>query len=283
MIEMQIDEWSIARTVEFIGAYGIDSSCEATKWAGREADGFVRADVVASLWALASQHAGVARLVLTTEGQVWVASGSTLIHGSSGLNVGLALRTMRETPAGPLSAKPLRRQSSPYRQMIWDIAKRLDRVEADRGMLFRTPEMYRMKVSRSRFDVLGGTNLNSFLAAIELAARDGLQVEYSLEPLAEVKGSGPVKGTGQHSVADLFCPRSDSAEIRLNEELWPVRLPVTATISEIALAMQCGESLSGASAERPCKLALYDNGGKQVFTSARDSEGWSMNIHGLQA
>jgi hypothetical protein len=270
---MQIEEWPVVGTSEFIAAYRLDevdlSSIVGSVGAGqRDAPG----DAVA-LWAAARQVPGAVSMVLRSAERVWAAAGAVLVEGKPGLNVGLLMPSLRTVPAVPagaggVAAKPV----GDLRRTLWALAERIERVEADRIFLLEAGKTHRLHVGRDGFSIAGGTSVAAMLADVQARVEGGGKVRYSLGP--EETAAGPVL----YSVASLFGADPAARALRLSDDGWPMQVPETARLGVIGLAMTLVQRLTAMGSGSEAKLSVFGAGSSLLATVAREPEAWTASV-----
>lgn len=210
-------------------------------------------------------------MVLHHLDRTWVAAGSLLIEGQKGLNIGFLMPTLRgeisETAAGPL---PDYLPGADVQKVIWALATRMSRVEAERVYLLDAGDALPILVRRDGFALPADIAPVAIRSAISTAARAGRAIRYSLAELKD-PAWGPL-----HPVAALLADDLSASEIRIGTDHWPRALPGDASLAEVQLALTLASALAALDADPDCRLLILGAGSRLIANVTRDEGGWAV-------
>lgn len=229
------------------------------------------AALVANVWATVRRIDAAQIMVLHHRDRTWVAAGSLLIEGQKGLNIGFLMPTLRgeldEADAGPLpDHKPL----ADHHRVLWAIATRMARVEAERLYLLDAGETLPIRVTRDGFALPADLAPDVLRSAVVSAAQSGRAIRYSLGASGKTSW-GPV-----HPIAALFADDLAGAEIRVDSDGWPLALPGSASLVEVQLALTLVDVLSPLSQDADCRLQVLGAAARPIVTGTKEAGVWAV-------
>jgi hypothetical protein len=265
---MQIEQWPAYGTSEFIAAYGLGEAEPRNLVTGRLAP---EVSAVSAIWTAVCGLSGATAMILRTAERLWIAAGTVLVEGRTGLNMGLLLPSIRGLPA-PTPGEPAgpARFADPYHRTVWDVAERVARVEHERVMLFRAGGDHAVHATRDGFAMLGKDTLESFRSAVRSTVAKHQHVSYSLGTIPD---SVPEL---RHSVAELFAQSGENDSLRLAPDGWPEDVPHSMGFAQLAFAVALAQRLEASAPGDGVKLTVTDHSARQVFSAAREVRGWTV-------
>ena len=231
------------------------------------------ASAVARFWTLVRRVAGARIMILNLRDRSWVATGTMLIEGQKGLNIGFLMPTLREEMAAVEGLNPPAfAPEGGYRRAVWGLAARMARVEAERVFLLDTGDVMAIRVNRDGFALPGKATPDSLRAAVSAATEASRSVRYSLgKPTGN--GWGP-----QHRLAALFGDDLSGKEIRITEDRWPASVPETAGFAEIDLAMTLVGRLAELDPAPQDRLQVLGSASQLLAMVTKETEGWLVRV-----
>jgi hypothetical protein len=229
--------------------------------------------LVAALWGAVRRTGTSQIMVLHHRNRSWVAAGHLLIEGSKGLNIGFLMPALRAElgETGP-AALPDYRPDEAYRKVIWALAARMSRVEAERVYLLDTGDLTPILVSRDGFALTSDLAPDGVRAAVASATQAGHAIRYSLGD------AGPATWGPVHPVAALFGDDLDGSEIRISSDLWPQSVPATASLADVQLALTLVEALMALEPDPECRLQVLGAGSRPILLLTNDADVWAARI-----
>lgn len=252
------------------GAYRLDDSDLDPE--DRTASGGPPA-LVAALWG-AVQRTGTAEImVLHHANRCWVAAGRLLMEGQKGLNIGFLMPTLRGE-IGEVIATPLPDHvpGEVDRKVIWALATRMARVEAERVYHLDTGDVTPILVSQAGFALPGARVPQEIRSAVASAVQAGRAIRYSLGAATDADW-GPV-----NPVAALFSDSLEGAEIRISDDLWPQSVPGTASLADVRLALCLVKALAPLDADPDVRLQVLGPGPRQVAVVTKLADVWAAKV-----
>jgi hypothetical protein len=270
---MGIEDWPVVSTAEFLSAYELDRGAPDGLQHCAGSASLQGASDVADLWRIAIAAADAGVMILTLAKETWIAAGSVLIAGKPGLNVGLMMSALRALPrAKGVPAVKHGRPADAVHRTLWDIALRLDRVEADRLMEFRAEGSYRFLATKAGFDLMDGATVADFRRDVATTVAEGKRVKYRLLPWPDLPAQPRLR------VADLFCDANEGRQATLGSDLWPTALPKGISLAELAATRSLCDQMSRMGAADGMLLTLVDTAGRPSMKVRRDGMVWAIDL-----
>ena len=228
---------------------------------------------VAALWSVVRRVDTARIMVLHHRDRLWVATGSLLVEGQKGLNVGFLMPTLRAemTDVEGAGLPPVRLEGD-ARKVLWGLAARIARVEEMRVFLLDTGEVMPIRVSRDGFALPSGIEPGAVRSAIHAAIEAGRSVRYSLGEDRET-GWGP-----QHCLATLFGDTEPGPDIRIAGDLWPASAPEAARLEDFALALTLADQLAVLGPDPDGRLVVLGATAQPLATVTKDTDAWVVRV-----
>jgi hypothetical protein len=229
--------------------------------------------LVAALWGEVRRLGPAQIMVLHHRNRCWVAAGYLLLEGPKGLNIGFLMPALRgELGKAGATSLPDYRPNDDYRKVIWGLAARMFRVEAERVYLLDTGDLTPILVSREGFALPQDLAPDRVRLAVASAAQAGRAIRYSLG------GSDDLAWGAVHPVAALFADDLAGTEIRISPDLWPQSVPATASLAEVGLSLGLVEALTMFEPDPDCRLQVLGAGSRALATVKSDADQWAARI-----
>jgi hypothetical protein len=229
--------------------------------------------LVAALWGVVRRTRPAQIMVLHHRNRCWVATGYLLLEGQKGLNIGFLMPALRSElgEVGPASL-PDYRPDDDYRKVIWGLAARMSRVEAERVYLLDTGDLTPILVSHEGFALPPDLAPDGVRSAVASAVQSGRAIRYSLG------ASGETAWGAVHPVAALFGDDLAGTEIRISPDLWPQSVPATASLAEVGLSLGLVEALTRLEPDPECRLQVLGAGSRPLVAVKSDADQWAARI-----
>jgi hypothetical protein len=267
---MQMQQISAFIAPEFVASHTLDVANirDIRSSEGVPADPFVLG--IADLWDTVRHLNRAFALIVKGGGRVGVAAASVIVEGRAGLNLGLLLPSLKRLPSPPLVAEPeLRPFEQRYHRIVWDIATRLGRVEADRLLVFRIgKDTVRLQAIKAGFTFLDGCEtVPEFLATLRAAADKALSVTYTL-------GESPTQEVPpQHRIYALFdAVEPGKGALQISPDGWPESVPSGICMTTIRALAAAVQRLHDHDSAENLSFSIIDTASKTILSGTRESK-----------
>ncbi len=231
------------------------------------------------LWALSHRVPGAHTMILRTPARTLVASLSNglIIHGTSGLNLGLLLRDLRTgadiaPPTAPIPG-PMTFDDG-FKTTMWTIAERLASAELPRVLSFDIGgTAVELHVHRHRVQILSGVeSAAAFADLVWIAARDGKQTSYSLADYRSPAGGETL------SPADFLAQPTAASGWSVGADGWIQHCPPDADLGAIERSMRIARLLTSWRVEGETPLVDLRNRAGQIVCEIRPADDGSFTF-----
>lgn len=201
--------------------------------------------------------------------------GGVIVEAVKPINVGLLRMAMSNSD--PVDVAPVFKVDwsgfDAMQRVVWALAKRIDRVEADRRFELKVGvENYALQADADGFSIIdqeGGTD--RLRAKLEEAVAQHGQVEFTFgEPVAS-------NATSRHVPQDLLAPIIDTGLAEFRPNGWPLTIPAGVSFEKLQAIMCVVQTMS---AEGVSEIDLRTAMGLKLLRIAvsGDGEGFTVEL-----
>jgi hypothetical protein len=269
---MQIEDWPVCRTGEFLAAYQLDFDGPKTVTVRAGVESNLQAAGIATIWGVAGRRSDARMMVLKTPDRSWTAAGAVMVEGRPGLNIGLVVPSLREVPNLPAGVVTLPRHKAPLERTLWALATRLDRVETRRLFVLESGDLFRIAAGRDGFRLDSGRSIDDLRRALGDEVQSGRSPRYTLAA-EELRDPGPL-----HPATSLLTGEHDGDDIVLTETSWPAKIPLGVRMGDLKLAIAVVQRLQAAGCDDGSRLQVLDSSGSALLAVSREEMVWRVSV-----